>query len=57
MHLQCRGCVAPSLYICLNMLVIFWVVVLGRAFSNSGASTFGSRAWPGFICALARVAL
>ena len=56
-HFQCRGCVVPNLYICLKMFVIFWVVVLGRAFSSSGASSFGSRALPVFICALARVAL
>ena len=55
MHLQCSGCVVPSLYSCLEMLVIFWVVVLGRAFNSSGASSFGSRALPDLICALARV--
>ena len=56
-QLQCSGCVVPSLYICLKMLVIFWVVVLGRAFSSSGASSFGPRALPDLICALARVEL
>ena len=56
-YFQCLGRVVPSAYICLNMLVILRVMLYGSAFSSSGATLFGSVAFPELICAFALVAL